>query len=299
MGNPMNRLKSGLHKTGNRLLKIPAIQLIYLTMKKLGDIDGAQRASAVAYYAFLSVFPLILGLIAVFGFFLPSVNLQDKLLNYVGDNIPGATSIIKQNIAGIIELRGAMGIVSIVILFWGASAMFGAISLAINRAWDICPSRRSFFIRKASEIGMVSGIGILFLLSLGTSTLISIIFKAINLPAADLVIVDLGGRLIAFLLIVGVFLLLYKFIPHTKTYWHCTWPGALLAAILFEASRSLFIFYINNFANYQFIYGSITSIIVLLVWIYYSAFIMILGAEFTYQYSLMRRPVIARSGTGK
>jgi membrane protein len=299
MGNQMNRFISGSKKAGNRLLKIPAIQLIYLTMKKLGDIDGTQRAASVAYFAFLSVFPLILGLISVFGFFLPSANLQEKLLNFVGDNIPGATSILKQNIAGIIELRGALGIFSIIILFWGASAMFGAISLAINRAWDIYPGRRSFFIRKAGEIGMVSGIGILFLISLATSTFMSVILKALNIPAANLIIVDLSSRLIAFLLMAGVFLLLYKFIPHTKTYWRYTWPGALLAAILFEAARSLFVFYINNFANYQLIYGTITSIIVLLVWIYYSAFIMILGAEFTYQYSLMRSPVTGGSGAGK
>jgi len=58
-----------------------------------------------------------------------------------------------------------------------------------------------------------------------------------------------------------------------------------LAAVLFEIAGSLFIFYLENFANYQLIYGSISSIIILLVWIYYSAFIIILGAEFTFQLS--------------
>jgi membrane protein len=291
MANQIKRLKARLHRAKDRLLKIPVVQLIYRTAGKLGDIDATHRAAGVAYYAFLSIFPLLLGLIAVFGFFLPSVNLQDELLKFVGNNIPGATNILKQNIANIIELRGAMGVLSIVIFFWGASAMFGAISLAINRAWDISQYRRSFFIRKASELGMVSGIGMLFLLSLGSSAIISIIFRALGLPVADLIIVDLGSRAVAFLLILAVFLLLYKFIPNTRTYWRDIWPGALLAAILFEIARTLFIFYINNLANYQLIYGSIASIIVLLVWIYYSAFIMILCAEFTFQYGRMRHPV--------
>jgi membrane protein len=299
MGNQAKRLKAWLQRVKDRLFKKTAVQLIYNTAEKLGDIDATHRAASVAYYSFLSLFPLLMGLIAIFGFFLPSANLQDQVLNFVGDNIPGATNILKQNIAGIIELRGAMGILSIVILFWGASAMFGAISLAINRAWDVRRYRRPFFIRKASELGMVSGIGILFLLSLGTSTIISIIFKAVNLPAADLVIVDLGSRLVAFLLILAVFLLLYKFIPNTRTYWRDIWQGALLAAVLFEIARTLFILYINNLANYQLIYGSIASIIVLLVWIYYSAFIMILGAEFTFQYSSIRCPVTAVSGADK
>jgi membrane protein len=299
MGNQIKRLTASLQKVKDRLFKVPAVQLIYRTAEKLGDIDATHRAASVAYYSFLSLFPLLLGLIALFGFFLPSANLQDTLLNYVGDNIPGATNILKQNIANIIELRGTMGILSILIFFWGASAMFSAICLAINRAWDIRQYHRHFFIRKASELGMVFGIGILFLLSLGTSAIISIIFRALNLPAADLIIVDVGSRLVAFLLILIVFLLLYKLIPNTRTYWRYIWPGALLAAVLFEIARTLFIYYINNLANYQLIYGSIASIIALLVWIYYSAFIMILGAEFTFQYGRMRRPVTAGNGADK
>ncbi len=119
----------------------------------------------------------------------------------------------------------------------------------------------------------------------------------LNLPAADLIIVNMGSRLLAFLLVLAVFLLLYKLVPFTKTYWHYIWPGALLAAVLFEIARTLFVFYLENFANYQLIYGSIASIIILLVWIYYSAFIMVLGAEFTFQYSRMRHPVPIESNT--
>jgi len=298
MVNQIKRLKARLQRAKDRLLKIPAVQLIYRTAEGLGDIDAAHRAAGVAYYCLLSIFPLLLGLIAVFGFFLPSVNLQDALLNFVGDNIPGATNILKQNIASIIELRGVIGILSIIVFFWGASVMFSAVSLAINRAWDI-RRVRPFYIRKPRELGMVFGIGILFLLSLGASAIILILHRVLNLPAADLIIVNVSSWLVAFLLVLTAFLLLYKLIPNTRTYWRYVWPGALLAAILFEIARTLFVFYLENFANYQLIYGSIASIIVLLVWIYYSAFIMILGAEFTFQYGRIRHSVTTGSGTGK
>jgi membrane protein len=297
MVNQIKRLNARLQRVKDRLLKIPAVQLISRTVEELGNHDAVHRAAGVAFYAILSIFPLLLGLIALFGFFLPSVNLQDELLKFVGNNIPGATDIVRQNIMGIIRLRSTLGVLSIVILFWSGSAMFRAISLAINRAWNILRGR-SFFIRKAHELGMVFGTGILFLLSLAASAIISILCRALDLPAADLIIVDVGSRLAAFLLMLAVFLLLYKFIPNTKTYWRYVWPGALLAAILFEIARTLFVFYLENFANYQLIYGSIASIIVLLVWIYYSAFIMILGAEFTSQYGRMRCGV-ARGGADK
>ena len=174
--------------------------------------------------------------------------------------------------------------------------MFSAISLAINRAWDIRMSR-PFIIRKASELGMALSLGILFVLSLGASTIISILNGSLNLTTTDFTIVNLSSRFVAFLLMLAVFLLLYKFIPNVKTYWRYVWPGALLAAILFEIARSLFIFYLEHLANYELIYGSITSIIALLVWIYYSALILILGAEFTFQYSHMRNSVTAAGST--
>ena len=296
MSRQIQLLQTGIWNTKDRLLKVPVVQLIARTAEGAGNHDVGQRAAGVAYYSIVSIFPLLLGIIAVFGFFLPSVNLQDELLKFVGNNIPGATNIIKENIANIIRLRGVMSILSIVILFWGASSLFSAISLAINRAWGI-NKYRHFFIRKASELGMVFSTGILFLLSLGASTIVTLTRGIFNAPATNLTTVYVSGRLIAFLLMFTVFLLLYKFVPNTKTHWRRIWPGALLAAALFELARTLFIFYLEHFANYQLIYGSITSIIVLLVWIYYSAFIMILGAEFTFQYSHMRYPVTTGSST--
>ena len=290
--------KANLQKTKAYLLKVSVVQFIARTAEESGNHDAGQRAAGVAYYAIISIFPLLLGLIAVFGFFLPSLNLQDQLLKFVGNNIPGATDILKDNIANVIKLRGVMSILSIVILFWSASALFSSISLAINRAWNVI-RHRNFFIRKASELGMVFGTGILFLLSLGASSIITIMHGVLNLPTTSLVMVYVSTKLAAFLLIFLVFLLLYKFIPNTKTYWRGVWPGALLVALLFELARTLFIFYLDNFANYQLIYGSITSIIVLLVWIYYSSLIMILGAEFTFQYSRMLYPVTTGGSTDK
>ena len=134
---------------------------------------------------------------------------------------------------------------------------------------------------------MALGTGILFLLSLGASSIISVLRGIFHIPAANLGLVELGSRLVAFLLLLAVFLILYKVIPNTRTRWRDVWPGALLAAIFFEIARSLFIVYLEYYANYQLIYGSISSIVVLLIWIYYSAYIMILGAEFSFQYSRM------------
>ncbi len=298
MINQIKGLCLKLLKAKDRLLKTPFWHLIVLTVKGLDDHDTTQRAAGVAYYAILSAFPLLLGLIAVFGYFLPSLNLQEELLIFVGKNMPGATDFLRLNIENIVKLRGTVGVLSIVLLFWSASGMFGAISQAVNRAWDNRRGRR-FYIGKAHEVGMALGTGILFLFSLGASTLISISGEIFDLPPSFIILVEAGSRLTAFLLLLAVFLLLYKYIPNVKTHWRYVWPGALLAAILFEVARTLFILYLGKYANYQLIYGSIASIIILLVWIYYSAFIMILGAEFTFQYSRLRCPAATTNCEGK
>ena len=84
-----------------------------------------------------------------------------------------------------------------------------------------------------------------------------------------------------------VFSLIYMFMPNIKTRWRHIWPGALFAAILFETVKNLFIYYLANFTGYELVYGSLASVIILLVWIYLSAYILIIGAEFVSEYSHM------------
>ena len=146
----MKRRRNGLKRLIDRLLQIRVVRIITATIKGAGEHDATQRAAGVAYYSLLSMFPLLLGLIAVFGYFLPSVDFQEELLEFVGENIPGATDILEENIMNIVNLRGSMGIISIVLLFWSASAMFSAINVAINRAWDI---HRAEYGRRRRGVG--------------------------------------------------------------------------------------------------------------------------------------------------
>ena len=85
-----------------------------------------------------------------------------------------------------------------------------------------------------------------------------------------------------------IFLMIYRFAPNCKVYWKYIWPGALVAAVLLEVSKGLFLWYLDNVAIYNQVYGSVASVIVLLFWIYVSALILILGAEIGAEHSRMR-----------
>jgi membrane protein len=243
----------------------------------LGQHDLSNMAASISYFAFLSLFPLILALIAVFGLILPSETVQQQMIDFFAQYLPGSVSVIQSNIPDIIRFRSAFGTAGIIGLFWSGTGVFSAVSRGINRAWNI-KYEHPFYIRKPRELGMILGTGILFLLSLGTSAALSFI-SGLNLPVPA-GLVNLATIFLAFSFSFVIFILLYKVAPLSWISWRYVWPGALLAALLFEIAKTLFIFYLNHYNSYNNIYGPLASVIVLLVWIYYSAFILLLGAEF-------------------
>jgi membrane protein len=279
-----------LKKIFERLLRIFYIELMVRTIQELGHNDAAHLSAGIAYYSLLSLFPLLLGLMAILGTFLPSETVQKEIFDFLEANMPMAVDLVQRNIVNVIQFRSRLGIIGLGGVFWTGSLMFGAISRAINRAWNVHRDR-PFYIRKLRDLGMTLGTSILFLISQGATAVFSVL-HSFNLPPLPFPAinpnVNIASRLLAFFIILVIFLLLYKFIPNTKTHWRYIWTGALLAAVLFEASRNLLVLYLNNFAHYEMIYGSVVSIIALLIWMFFSAHILIFGAAFSAEYTRMR-----------
>ncbi len=276
----------------DRLLRVPPLQLAYRTARELSNDDATHMAAGVAYYAVLSVFPLLLGLVALFSLFLDSQTVRDRLFEFVRTYLPASVDLLERNIENVARLRGILGLASILGFFWSASAVFGAIARALNRAWDV-KDDRPFYVQKALHLGMGLGIGLLFLLSLGATTAIGILARVdLRLPGGinplDNAVIQYGSRVVTALFTLAIFLLVYRYVPNVRTPWRYIWPGALLGTLLFEVGKNLFILYLNSFANYQQVYGSLASVVILLVWTYTSAYILILGAEFTAEYARMK-----------
>ncbi len=269
----------------NHVKGYPFISFIFRIIDKIGKDNAGDLAAGIAYYSVLSVFPLLLGGIAMVGLFLPSETVQVNIFNFAEQYLPGSTQLVQNNVSSVIKLRGTLGIISILGLLWTGSAIFSALSRVINIAWGI-KTFRPFFKEKARIFLISFSTGIIFLISMAANALGSVIPK-VNIQVLDF-LSGLTGRAVGFILLFFVFILLFKFLPNARTYWRYIWPGALLTAAIFEIARSVFIFYLANFAGYNKIYGSLAAVIILLVWIYFSAFIFIIGTEFTSEYSRVR-----------
>ena len=284
-----------------RLQRYFLVSLVVRTVQEMSDDDATHMAAGVAYYAIFSLFPLLLGLIAILSFsgILESETAQARFTDFTSDYLPGSEELISTNIDSnvdtVLRLRGGLGIVSIIGLIWSGSAIFGALTRAVNRAWDVHKDR-PLFKSKPRQMAMAMAVGVLFLLSLSAAAFVRTAgrFEDSDLPGVGF-LVNFGGQLIlqgtAYLLTLITFLLIYKFMPNTKTYWRFIWPGAAFAAILFELAKNLFIFYLSRFASFEGVYGSLAPVIVLLLWAYVSSFILILGAELSSEYGRLRSGV--------
>jgi membrane protein len=291
----MRGLRQIFNPIGRMLLSIPVVLLIFRTVREMGLDDATHMAAGVAYYAILSLFPLTIGLLFVFSLVLESHVVEGELVEFFQTYLPGSNEILAHNIQAVEGIRGVLGVIGVIGLFWTASAMFGAISRAVNRAWDIHEDR-PFYIDKVRNILMSCGVGMLFLASMAATTSIQILGR-IDLPGVgQLEFLEHGGinlltRPLPFVFTLAIFLMVYKYVPNTETRWRYIWPGALVAAIAFEVGKSLFVFYLENFADYAKVYGSLGSVVAFLAWTYISALILIAGAELSSEYGRMSQGV--------
>ena len=256
--------------------------------------DATHNAAGVAYFAIFSLFPLLLGVLSILGMVLASEDLQQRFLIFATSNLPGSAQFVESNVEEIRRFRGALGAGAILGSLWLGTAVFAAISRAVNRAWGIYRNRPFYLaLPRRMLMGLVTGS--LFLVSTTAASIIQVFTKTQQaMPWQWLFLDPEVGKtavyLVPWAITLLIFLLIYRFEPRCQTYWRYVWPGAVVASLLFEGAKFLFVWYLENLAVFSQVYGSLASVVVLLLWVYLSALILILGAQVSYQYELLYRP---------
>ena len=277
----------------NKLRRVTALRLIARTLQEMSDDDATHMAAAISYYALISLFPLILGLIAIASFLIDDASTHTQITDWVTGFLPGSEEFVNEQIEFVLGLRSTVGVFAIVSLFWSGSAVFGGITRSINRAWDVHQDR-PLHISKARPLLMALLTGSLFLFSTSITTFLRAYerFATEDFPFAGMFLDTSSIAILqasSFALVFAVFLMLYKYVPNTKTYWQYIWVGALVAALLFEITKNLFIVYLHSFSNFTSVYGALAPVIALMLWAYISGLILILGAELSSEYGRIKR----------
>jgi len=251
--------------------------------------NASSLGAALAFYTLFSVAPILIIAVAIAGYVFGATHAQSEVLSQLQGLIgPAGASAIQQLMASAhySDKRGLAAAVGVVTLLVGASSVFGELQNALDRIWQT--SRRKSeagwwrVIRgRVLSIGMVLGVGFLLLVSLIASAVLVAFGGWLGnaFPALEILLPAIN-LLIGFALTVLLFALIYKYIPQETIAWSDVWIGATVTALMFTIGKTMIGVYLGR-SSFNSAYGAAGSMVVLLLWIYYSAQIFLFGAEFT------------------
>ena len=258
-------------------------ELIKRTVRETLQDDAQSLAAQLAYYFFLSLFPALLCLIALASLF-PLENFTNQVVQRLAPVAPReVVEIIRQQMLSISEGNNT-GLMSLGLLgaIWSSSAALVAVTAAMNRAYDITESRPWWKVRLTAillTIGLAVFILISFTLVVAGPEIAEGLAGRLGLGSAFVATWKIVQWPIAFALVASGIGLIYYFAPDADQEWAWITPGSLLATLLWLLGSLGFRFYAVNFGNYEAAYGTIGAIILLMLWFYLSAFVIVVGAE--------------------
>ena len=240
--------------------------------------------AAITYWVFFSIFPMLIGMIALAGFFLDTARAQQLVFDILNEVLPASALEIEAQIGAIVDARGALGTIGIATLLWSGSAGLGAITRAVNRAWGSHDQYPNWFARLRTFVMMI-GLALLLVVSVGLTAVVEVLHQRGLLEPLEPLGLEAGtidrvqGYTFSFVCVFMMFALIYRMTPSIKVTWRQALPGALLATAMFGVAQIGFLIYLNRFADHS-IYGSLASIIVSMLWLYAVARLLIYCAEF-------------------
>jgi len=255
----------------------------------LGD-KAPQLGAALAYYTVFSLAPLILVLLAIVGVIFRDdpAGAWNKITQQMSYFLDSSTVQVVQNIAQKASEPGKSTIATIIgvaLAVFGASGVFGQLQDALNTIWGVKAKPGAgmwgFLRTRFLSFAMVAGVCFLLLVSLTLESLLKAFSHYVQSVLPGGIVVALAVYFIFdFAVVVLLFAMIFKFLPDVQIQWRDVWIGAVITAILFGIGKWLLGFYLGSGAAGS-AYGAASSLITLLLWVYYSSQILLFGAEFT------------------
>ena len=253
-----------------------------------------QLGAALAYYTVFSLAPLVLVLLAIIGVIFRDdpAGAWDKITEQMGYFLDPSAVQVVQSIAQKASQPGKSTLATLIgvaLALFGASGVFGQLQDALNTIWGVKakPGRGvwGFLRSRFLSFGMVAGICFLLLVSLAIEALLKAFSDYVQSVLPGGIVIALTIYVVFdFAVVVLLFAMIFKFLPDVEIQWRDVWIGAVITAILFSIGKWLLGFYLGSGAAGS-AYGAASSLITLLLWIYYSSQILLFGAEFTQVYA--------------
>ncbi|GAB1420112.1 hypothetical protein MASR2M15_01920 [Anaerolineales bacterium] len=238
---------------------------------------GTQRSATLAYYSIFSIFPFILLLAVGITTFLGPTVAQEQIINGIKLFFPAETaSFIEDNVVTLVDQAASFGLIAALSLVWSALGLFSNITRSLDQIFDV-PIRRGMWRQRL--VAFLMSITLILIIMASFLTSGALRFVAVLFFDQPSLWVSIGIQFLPLGLDVVIFALVLHYIPARYVHWDAVWPAALLGAIGWEIADSVFGWYLANLADYQVVYGSLATGIVLLFWAYILAMIFLFSAE--------------------
>ena len=267
--------------------------LLKVTFSQWRQDQASLMAAALAYYTVFSLAPLLIIVIAIAGAVFGEQAAKGELVAQIQGVIGrDGAQLIQTAIENASQLDPSQGpiptVINIGVLFFGASVIFVQLQKSLNKIWEVQPkpgNNIEHFLRKRLlSFSMVLVIAFLLLVSLVISTMLVILGNYLrNLIPGFTYLWQFLNFLISFGIVTLLFAMIFKILPDATIAWKDVWMGAAITAILFDIGKSLLGFYLGH-TSFASAYGAAGSLVIILTWVFYSAQILFLGAEFTQVY---------------
>lgn len=275
-----NMLRAGSHAV------VTAWQVLSNILHSMIRARASEAAASIAYYGLFSLFPMLLFVVLIGSFFLQRSIVQQQIIEWASEAIPGSETLIAENIRQVLDWRTTFSLVALASLVWSASGVFTTLAANINRAWPEARTR-NYVLNRAMGMSMAVALAAALLLSLIFTTMARLL-PSLNLPLLgstepyETFLWKLSARTLPFLSSFLALWVMYHWVPNIKVSRLAAFIGALVTTTLGRLLTNMFTWYLSSGLNrYELVYGSLATIVALMFWAYLSSWIALFGAHLT------------------
>jgi len=270
------------------------IEVLKNTFAGFGDDKVTKLSGSLAYYTVFSLGPLIVVIISLCGIFLGKEAVEGKIYGQLAGFVGRDTAAQLQDIIKNATIQGkstVAAIIGAITLLIGATTVFAEIQDSINMIWGLKPKPKRGWLKMLQNrflsFSVIVSLGFLLLVSLGITSIIDGFSERLKsfFPDVTVIIFYIINIAITLLVTTTIFGVIFKVLPDAKIKWKDVLAGAITTALLFMIGKLAISFYISK-SNVGGTYGAAGSLVVLLLWVYYSSIILYFGAEFTKAYAV-------------
>jgi len=268
-------------------------KIISTTFINFSNDNGLKLSSSLAYYTIFSIAPLLILIISMAGFFLGDAAATNRLYPQIAHYVGSAAALQIQSVLKTLQISGKSGIgviIGVIALFIGASGIFLEIQDSLNMIWHVKAKPKRGWVKliknRFLSFSLIISLGFLLLVSLLINILITALGEWIEnfMPALTGLIIRGINLGLTFIIISMLFAIIFKFLPDVKIKWKDVRSGAFFTSLLFMFGQYIINLYVQYTAKHT-AFGAAGSILVILVWIYYTSAILYIGAEYTQVYA--------------